>query len=442
MPICAVSLLISTSSYGALSATSANTIKGNAPWFTGQSGAKKLGFVVDGISYSEANDAYDAVRNPNKDKIISGIPKNFNSSLRLRDFTVTGLTANDFSPTTDYYDADGDVGYASSADTFSMEDVTFDWYEGNRKLDKNNSTVMNQTLGCGSSLSLPLTLKITLPSVKVKSRYGNPKESGETDLVQEYKIGSESGICFAKPNQMIVIPQYTWVGTDNTIWYWHDARYKARNQYGGGYDSTQFDPDNGFKASLSTKFPTTGFPKASFTLIVVGSPSDYTFTSNAEPAVTVDASGKVTLNSKPSGAVTIKAVSNGTTHTYTFNPTTAWVVPKFSGNYASAVSVCGGESKIPTRADLTNSPFNNVEQGWTYKMNGYTRAIGGGVFGEWGWPEGGSSGSYPGSQWGSSPDDHWTSEAHSSGQQFIVLSSYGLVRYTVSGVSKYIVCLG
>ncbi|XKM14070.1 hypothetical protein RCS94_02590 [Orbaceae bacterium ac157xtp] len=433
--------MIAPSSYGALSATSANTIKGNAPWFTGQSGAKKLGFVVDGISYSEANPVLGGT-NTTKDKIISGVQKNFNGGLKLSDFVVTGLTANDFNPTADYYDADGDEGFSSATDTFSMGSVTYNWYENGKDPERDAPiSITNQTLGCGSGLSLPLTLKITLPNVKVKSRYGNPNESSEMDLVQEYKIGSASGICFAKPNQMIVLPNKTWIGTDGLAsYFWNKAIYKARNQYGGGYDSTQFDPDNGFKASLSTKFPTTGFPKASFTLIVVGSPSDYTFTSNAEPAVTVDASGKVTLNSKPSGAVTIKAVSNGTTHTYTFNPTTAWVVPSSDRTtYDYTVSLCGGANKLPTRADLTNSPFNNVGQGWTYVKNVSTRAVGGGVFGEWGYT---NSSTYPGSQWIINElHGYWTREAYSSSSQFKVFPSYGDVYYSLVNNGHYVACL-
>ncbi|XKM12755.1 hypothetical protein RCS94_06920 [Orbaceae bacterium ac157xtp] len=433
--------MIAPSSYGALSATSANTIQGSAPWFTGQSGAKKLGFIVDGISYSEANDAYDAVTNPDKDKIISGVQKNFNAGLKLSDFVVTGLTANDFSLTTDYYDADGDTGYTLATDAFSMGSVTYDWYQGNTKLDKNNSTVMNQTLGCGSGLSLPLTLKVKLPSVKVKSRYGNPKESGETDLVQEYKIGSESGICFAKPNQMIVRPNNTWGGWNGSSFPWNSGS-STPTSAGGGY-SPDFDPVNGFKASASTKFPTTGFPKASFTLIMTSNANDYTFSSNSL-AVTVDTTGKVTLNSKPTGAVTIKAVYKNDTsqvHNYTFNPTSVWMKSKGSTKYtyANAKTACGGESRIPTRADFTNSPQISHPGGTSIPSNAYTRAVGGGVFGEWGWTD---TTSYPGSQWGSSSGWywHWTRAPWStSGGQFQVNSNGGSVGYGYS--TSYVACL-
>ncbi|XKM13721.1 hypothetical protein RCS94_00680 [Orbaceae bacterium ac157xtp] len=428
-------MLITPSSYGALSATSANTIQGSRPTFTNTSGAKKLGFVVDGTPYSES-----------LNNINPSVTKNFNASLKLSDFTVTGLTATDFNPTTDYYDADGDTGYTSATDAFSMDSVTYDWYEGNTRLDKTNPTVMNQTLKCGSGLSLPLTLKITLPKVKVKSRYGNPRESIETNLVQEYKIGSTSGICFAKPNQMIVDPGHTWFGTNNSTRYWNNASYKSRNYYGGGYDSNQFDPANGFKASLNPKFPTTGFPKASFTLIMEGNPTDYIFNSN-DSVVIVDLSGKVTLNSKPSGAVTITATKNGTASYYTFDPRTPWVVPKknpansngYYNTYADAKTECGGANKIPTRADLTNSPFNNVGQHWGQVDNGYTRAVGGGVLGEWGWT---NSSNYPDSQWIlSGLPFFFTRDPWSSVLQYNVRPENGRVEYN-STYSASLACLG
>ncbi|XKM12477.1 hypothetical protein RCS94_05505 [Orbaceae bacterium ac157xtp] len=393
--------MIASSSYGALSATSANTIKGNAPWFTGQSGAKKLGFVVDGTPYSE-----------NLNNINPSVIKEFNAGLKLSDFTVTSLTASDFSPTVDYADADGDLAHPTTP--FSMSPRTFVWK------DRNGTTITdyNQTLGCGSGLNLPLTLRITLPDVKVRSRYGNPSESIPTPLVQEYKIGTATGICFAKPNSLYFIGSAT------------------PQAIGGGYNSDQFDPVNGFKASLTTKFPTTGFSGAEFTLIMTSNASDYTFSSN-DSAVEVDTTGKVTLNSKPSGAVTIKAIFNNDTnqvHYYTFNPTSVWVRPtgtSSNGNYAWAKTQCGGASRIPTRANLTNAPEHIIA---TY----YTRAVGGGVFGEWG-----KTGStiYPSSQWNSVFGFYWTRESHSSGRKFTVHCLNGEQAEFYTYISHRVACL-
>ncbi|XKM14466.1 hypothetical protein RCS94_04635 [Orbaceae bacterium ac157xtp] len=398
--------MIAPNSYGALSTTSAKTIQGSRPGFTGQSGAKKLGFKIGNTTYSES--AGNLSTTP-------GAINNFNAGLRLDEFNVMTLTAADFNASTDYEDSDGDG--ADPLMPFTMSTVTKKWLDRNG----NEITDYSQALGC-SGFNMPLTLKITLPNVQVHSKYGNPRHSIQSDLVKEYKIGTASGICFAKPNSLD---------------YWNGTTPNATT--GGGYNSTQFDPNNGFKASLNTKFPTTGFPKASFTLIMTSNPTDYTFTHNGGSAVTVGTDGKVTLNSKPSGPVTIKAKLNGTSqeHEYTFNPTTVWVVPKSgSRNYASAVSACGGANKIPSRAQLTNSPQRNAPQGWSYFANYYTRAVGGGVFGEWGYT---TSGCYPGSQWVYS--SYWTRDPWSTRSQFDVNSNDGYVGYYYTSSSNYGACL-
>ncbi|XKM13990.1 hypothetical protein RCS94_02180 [Orbaceae bacterium ac157xtp] len=428
-----------SSSYGALSATSANTIQGSRPGFTGQSGAKKLGFKIGNTTYSESEG--------NLSPSSSGVINYLNAGLRLDEFEVMNLTASDFSPMVDYADADGDVAHPTAA--FSMSPRTYVWK------DRNGITITNynQTLGCGSSLNLPLTLRITLPNVKVKSRYGNPSESLSTELVQEYKIGTATGICFAKPNQMIVRPNNSWVNGSSLVW---NSGSSTPTPAGGGGYSSDFDPVNGFKASADPKFPTTGFPKASFTLIMTSNASDYTFSSD-DSAVIVDTGGKVTLNSKPSGAVTIKAIYKNDTnqvHYYTFNPTTVWVVPKRNPAetygryyYDEAKTLCGGELKIPTRADLTNSPQIGHPGGTTVPGNASTRAIDGSVFGEWGWAD---TTSYQGSQWVSSTSSgsvflsgyYWTRDVWSSGFRFTVHFSGGHLTYHSVSNIHYVACLG
>ncbi|XKM13320.1 hypothetical protein RCS94_09885 [Orbaceae bacterium ac157xtp] len=419
--------MIAPSSYGALSATSANTIQGSRPGFTGQSGAKKLGFVVNGTTYSES------LNNINPTDI-----KEFNALLKLSDFTVTSLTASDFSPTADYADVDGDEPHPTAA--FSMSPRTFVWK------DRTGATISNynQTLGCGSGLNLPLKLRITLPNVKVKSRYGNPSESISTELVQEYKIGTTTGICFAKPYQMIVKPSETWASIGS--WNWNNGSSTPHPTKGGGYTS-DFDPVNGFKASASTKFPTTGFPKASFTLIMTSNASDWIFSSN-NSAVTVDTGGKVTLNSKPNGAVTIKAIYKNDTnqvHYYTFDPRTVWVVPKLNPShrqgiytYADAKTACGGASGIASIAMLTNAPNNGAE-------NYFTRAIGS-VFGEWGQT---TRETYPASLWNDTAqvdNYYWVSDnPPPSGYPYGVNSRDGKVIISAvvgSNVFGYLACRG
>ncbi|XKM13927.1 hypothetical protein RCS94_01855 [Orbaceae bacterium ac157xtp] len=396
MPFCAVSLFVAPSSYGVLSATSANTIQGHKPGFSGQSGAKKLGFKVGNISYSEANPVLGG-SNTDKDKIEPGTPKLFDPSLRLEDFKVQNFTENDFTIATDYYDADGDDANPTTPFTI-VGTVSHEW------LDGNGDVILDETkmIGCGGGLTPPLTLKINLVA-QSHSRYGNPRDSDPAGLEQRYQIKAPtSGFCFAKPNSLD----------------YHNGA-TPHPMGGGGYASAQFDPDNGFKASLNPKFPTTGFPGATFTLIMVGNPTDYTFTHNGGGAVTVGTDGKVTLNSKlGGGGVTIKAKFNATSqiHEYTLNPTTVWVVPKlnpatalepydpYAYTYANAITACRGESNIPTRADLTNAP-QSIDYIGSGGVNFYTRAVGGGVFGEWGKT---TRSIYPGSRW--YDGGYWTRE--------------------------------
>ncbi|XKM12596.1 hypothetical protein RCS94_06110 [Orbaceae bacterium ac157xtp] len=395
--------MIAQNSYGALSATSANTIQGNKPELIGREVAKKLGFKVGSTSYSEANDVYDVSTNPYKDKIESGTPKLFESNLRLNEFLVQGLTVNDFDARTDYYDEDGDE---AATPAFTVGGLTYKWFDGNGAEIADE----NKMVGC-SGFSQPLTLKINLVA-QSHSEYGDPRHSDPTGLEQSYQIkASTSGFCFAKPNSL------DW---------WSSAMPDPTR--GGGYNVAQFDPANGFRAGLSPKFPTTGFVGAEFTLVMVGNVSDYTFTHNGGTAITLNTTtGKVTLNSKPSGAVTITATKNGTPHYYTFNPV-LWMRPIGAGNYAWAKGQCGGESKIPRLAQLTSAPSGDR----------FTRAVGRGVFGEWGDT---NSTNYPGSQW--FLGYYWSRDAQSHRVQYVVHSRHGSVVWGDNGTSTsyYLACL-
>ncbi|XKM14175.1 hypothetical protein RCS94_03135 [Orbaceae bacterium ac157xtp] len=408
--------MIAPSSYGALSATSANTIKGNAPWFAGHSGAKKLGFKIGNTKYSESEG--------NLLPLSSGVINYVNATgLNLRDLEIMTLTTTDFDVETDYYDADGDEAHPT--DVFSMGTRTHEWRDrdGTRIFYNSNA---NQILGCGNELKLPLTLKIKLPNVKVRSRYGNPSESLSTELVQEYKI-TVTGICFAKPNSTNVYSNAQWLNVSSgSSFVWNDSNVISPTR-GGGY-KPDYVPNKGFKASATIKFPTTGFPGAKFQLVMDGSQTDYTYTSEATPqnSVTVDTNGWVKLNSKPNGDVIIKAKLKNSNpvveHEYTFNPTSVWALPQSgTGNYSWASNKCGGASNILTRAELTNSPVATSSNYLT--PNTYTRTIGGGIFGEWGRTD---SVSYPDSRWVSTvrgesqiTSRYWVTDTWSNGNYVV-----------------------
>ncbi|XKM12811.1 hypothetical protein RCS94_07210 [Orbaceae bacterium ac157xtp] len=455
--------MIVPSSYGALSATSANTIQGSKPTFTNTSGANRFGFEVGGISYSEANPVLGG-SNTTKDKIVSGVTKEFDAGLKLSDFHITNLGVSDFNVSTDYYDSDGDDAHPITP--FSMGAMTAQWYESNDA----PITDMNQTLGCGSNLRLPLKLKIEIPNVKVRSMYGDPMDSGIITLTKVYQIGTSSGICYVRPNQMIVKPEMTWLGKkSNGTLEWNLVNPVIDPVVGGGYSSDfvfisngldiygrEKVIDGGFKANANPKFPTTGFPGAQFYLVMTSNAMDYTFSHNGGLAVTIETNGKVTLNSKPTAPVTITAKLNNSNpvikHKYTFDPRSVWLVPKLNPSsspyvngrykYAEAKTVCGGESNIPTRAHLTNSPQKTATASTLQYESGFTRSIGGGILSEWGSLY---NFNYPNSLWYSNWDYYWTRDLaisnSSDDYMFLVGSAMGNLYSYGAKDRNYLACL-
>lgn len=414
-----VLLGMSSSSYAVLTARTANTIQGVAPSFksTVDENANKLGFAVNGTFYSE-----------HSENIASGTAKTFSGYLSLSDFAVKSLAATDFTVADDYLDGDNDG--ANSTVPFSVGTTSYSWQDASgAEIPQTN---YDDVIGCGSDYSMPLILTIQTPDVQVHSEYGDPRSSAATILTKSYliNIDSYSGICFVKPRSLKSVP-------------------KSLN--GGGY-TTDFDPVNGFKASptvSSANFPTTGFSGAEFQLVMSGAQTDYSYTVPTNPGsgVEVNENGFVTLNSKPTGAVTVRATLKTDTlvfYDYTFNPTTVWAVPQTGKDYwVTSLAKCGEATNVLTRAELTNSPMNVAPPSWVYVDNFYTRAIKGGVFGEWG-----NTGSniYSGSNWpdtGSNPF-YWTPEKHDGKDGiefwFVVRPYDGLVSYSSS--SCFIACRG
>lgn len=127
---------------------------------------------------------------------------------------------------------------------------------------------------------------------------------------------------------------------------------------------------------------------------MTGAQTDYEFSIPVNPGgnVSVDDQGYITLNDKPTGAVTINAKlirDNNIVHQYTFDVTRMWVVPH-NGKYTydQAVQICNGQDNMLTMADLSNSPRSYDYYNLTsadHISNSYTRKIGDSVFGEWGW---------------------------------------------------------
>ncbi|KDN11302.1 hypothetical protein [Gilliamella sp. Imp1-1] len=405
----------------AISVATAKTIKGNAPVFIANSIENNFGFTVRGTFYS---------------KQLNNIPISFDKNLTLNDFIIQPLTvANlNLSSSNNYYDEDGDNGRVSDNGTFTIGTVNFKWFDNaGQEIAKSQ---YGKPIGCGSGFPMPLKLAITLSDIQVHSEYGDPKDSELYNLTKIYQINTDSEICFAKPNQMIVDNKKTWGSpyhftkngkTDCSLVGYNDLDSsiidnnrgdkgwnKPGTEYrdslcGGGYDHNVFDPINGFYASANPKFPTTGFAGAKFQLIMTGAQTDWNYSVNATPqnSVTVDQNGMVVLNNKPNGTVTISATFKPDptiVHTYSFNPTKTWVFPQpgHAVSYEQAVRICHGESNLPTRAEMTNSPNASPSwRIWPLTWDLFTRAINQGLLSEWGSTH---SGTYPNSNWRF--DDH------------------------------------
>ncbi|XKM13755.1 hypothetical protein RCS94_00870 [Orbaceae bacterium ac157xtp] len=392
-----------------------------------------MGFKINGIEYSEALGTINPL-----------IEEEFYAETQLSEFKMLNLSVADFDALNDYYDADGDP--IDETTPFSMGNVTYEWKDFDHVTIPNTSNL----LGC-SGLRTPLELTITLSDLKAYSKYGIPRTRTGTSISKTYKITtiSGAGICFIKPYQMFNYPWSTWAGTDGNWWGWNYDDYAQRNAYGGGYSKDFIVVkndyggvvDGGFKANATTKFPTTGFEGAKFQIVMIGGQNNYTYSISATPSgsVVVDQSGNVTLKSKPNGTVTVKAVlksDSSKVYTYEFNPTRVWAKPILGAySYSDAVYLCGGGANILTREEVTNSPFNNALPGWSYINNAYTRAIGGGIFAEWGTPSG-----YPESKWVA--NGYWTGEPWDNYGNKFVYDSYNGHVYVYGSGNAYVACRG
>lgn len=391
------SLSISSKSLALITHT-VNIIHGNQPKVVNiEAAAKKQGFTINGVFYSaNTNNLNDIQINQ------------FDGNLKINDFIIKNYTINDLDMTANYDDSDEDgINYRSP---FSVEPTSYRWVDNNGVTIEGNDRA--RIIGCSSGFSMPLYLTIST-KVKTYSEYGIPNESEYADITQQYKIMAKPEICYAKPYQMEVSPKLVWGsvkqkidngaidcslmeadGGSGSIAGWNNNNGRIRDpSCGGGYNAQVFDPINGFKASAVPHFPTTGFSGAKFQLIMTGNQNDFNYdlTQNPNNSVTIDNQGYVTLVNKPTGPVTIKATFKHDNQIaeklYSFNLTGIWANPQGDGfyTYQQITNLCGGESKIPSRAEMSNSP--NAPLSWTampYIWDAFTRDIGSGLLSEWG----------------------------------------------------------
>ncbi|OTQ36217.1 hypothetical protein B6C88_08485, partial [Gilliamella apis] len=420
--------------YG-LSSFTINVIQGNSPKVVNkQIVADKYGFTVNNVFYSETTGNI-------KEEI-----KEFDGDLTFSQFVVKKFDYQELDNQINYQDIDGDG--IDPFQPFLITTTIWQWF------DANGNKIMprdNQIIGCGSGYSMPLMLEIS-NQIQTFSQYGIPRHSDLVTIKKVYKITAISKLCYAKPYAIEKNPEHQWLSFDlsSNFLRWNDPNYTVRTLAGGGYNS-DYVPNWGFKTeptlSGGKKFPTTGFDGAKFQLVLTGAASDYTFTIPNNPGgkVEVDEKGYVTLNGKPSGNVTVRAIlkrDSTIKHDYTFNPTSVWAKPikGFWSHWMDAINICT-EDRMLSYKELTNAPEYKLSGSFKI-VNGYTRAIGEGLLPEWGYTV---QQSYPNSNWEDDRDRYWTKDRYYGsdyGQHVDVSISTGLVGVDAEDVNapNFLVC--
>lgn len=393
----------------AITVHTTNIIHASKPEFIMGTSWQKLGFTVGGIYYSQE-----------RGNIISDQIKKFNGSYQLSDFVIQpSYLMSNLDRSLNYFDENGDI--ADDVEPFTLNsNVSYEWYDAEG--EEISRSQYGSIIGCGSGFKMPLQLKIHI-GVKPNSKYGVPRQGDLNDILVKYKIASNSELCYVAPNSLKEFPKKQWLSFNYMNEYkdWNNTTLiSRRSAVGGGY-SSDYVPNYGFKVNPSgERFPTTGFPGASFHLVVSGAQTDYEYSFVGDSTgVSVDENGKVLLERKPNGSITVQIKSKlepSFKVNYTFNPTRIWVYPynpryptgDYKTQWDNAITICS-EDNLPSYQDLTNAPMNPAILNMDFLMNnGYTRAIGQGVLPEWGYT---IRKAYPESRWSSvTTDRYWTKD--------------------------------
>ena len=408
-----------------ISTTSSKTIQGNSPeFFITDSVKNKLGFTYNQTDYSES------IGNIQSDSILYfDNPMTNLNDFKMKTFFTERQTIND--STGEYYDVDGD-GFADIPVT---QELTFIWRDNNQtQIDANDY----ENIGChNNKYAMPLTLEIISKNIQVHTKYGHPNTSDpvqQASIIKAYQLAFV-GMCYAKPNSLIVDPTTQWraVKADNSgLSDWNPTgvgingskQTEPLDFYGGGY-TEDYEPYLGFKIrskSSYTNFPTSGFKGAQFQLVMSGSQEDYNYSiSYNSGTFTVDKYGVITFfdKSQPEDEIIITAALKSNSK-YTFKykfKLPLWVSPAkiiddesfYFTQENKALMTCTDKTlRLAGFQALNSVAWNSFDDHFLPFIKGYpfnvmTRGIGKGILGEWGrlaQPNQIKSDTYPKSEWG------------------------------------------
>ncbi|XKM13446.1 hypothetical protein RCS94_10540 [Orbaceae bacterium ac157xtp] len=429
--------------YAMLSATTANTIKGNPPYLTFDNGVTKIRSSDELVGIQIGNHFYkktDAVSTATTPIIL---PTSFTTLENIKSLIPSGeLSLN-------------------LADLINSSGIVRD-DDGDANLTLTGTLTMTIVDKFGNTVNLTDTLlkanapyKITMSSTagSIQTQYGDPK----TTL-----LNATSASYFVLPN----ISPYATYAQPNM-----EQKHGARPEWNNVYGFKVQSPTTPGGAVIPEKnFPRTGFNKAYFNLTVVDTTADEVIAESADSSnkVISNNGGEIFLQLSKVSDNVVKVELNGPSY-HTPIGDTAVNLPKtfelkarrtdgelitlygftlskwFISNdntannrghiypYTKAEEYCrdlAGGYRIPSVTELTNANNNNYQWNWGLAGNGnqYVRSIGhgkknpqipdedGGLFAEWGYVSK-NGGQYQGQYYPRYPgsdfidNDYWTNDA-------------------------------
>lgn len=393
--ICLVISSLSHIALASLSISSANTIRGEAPQILPTADDK----ILDGIQFKlKVADGQNLTFTPGSLEEIhvafNVSPNDYTFDVDLSDLAVG-----------DIYDNDGDT--LASTKGFVIDSITAEWTDSNSKsLDANSQKALGSNLCNNDGYKGDASVKVTV-NFHAVTEYGDPRVSDIREVSKTFKIKPDDGLCYIQPGVLALNIPNGWPEGNNYL----DAGSNMVNRT-DAYDASQFIPHKGFivsaKSNNGKSFPTTAFPEARFRLVPLNTIPSYSYTIVNNPnsalistsrnfAPNTQSEFKFTDNVPAVGENFVIAVTNNdtkATFTYTFS-LEHWFYP-YKGdsmwmpwNKAQDFCTSNGD-RLPTRSELSNSvyaygDFTDLDNvGYYAKNNGYKRAIGDSLTGEWG----------------------------------------------------------
>lgn len=273
----------------ALSAQTFNQIRGTSPYLLLSDGVTKV-ITIDELLgfYMPKQDGSDGLEQIKIDMANNDTILNFPKGMKYSDVMTLVIADGEPHDLSNFTIGDDDGDAVNSDNTYIKGKIKATWYNGETPV---SSSMLNQAI---SSCGGPYSLVIEIPEeVIISTAYGLPSDNlygTHIPVTYRFMPKSQESCYFLQPLSMQIYSNGN-VGTE--LKYangYNEAKWEkgVLTAYGNGY----LQSGGGFKANSG--FPTTGFEKATFSIIAVDSDqSNYRCSST-------DNNGKITLSGSAS----------------------------------------------------------------------------------------------------------------------------------------------